>query len=124
MRRNTPTPTLVRTLAASLLALGLALGLSGCYSPTLPLPPPARDGLTISPPDEDGFVLVRGEPGVMDPGEQAVIINLNTLYGWIVPVGESGFEAIVIADPGDVLSIHRQAGDDQGPAIELIVPEP
>jgi hypothetical protein len=101
------------------LAMG---GVAGCYSPTLPLPPPVRDGLTISPPDADGWVLVTGEQGVMDAGEQAVIINANTLYGWIVPVTEDGFEVEVLASAGDVLSIQRRSGDELGQSIQIVVP--
>lgn len=124
MTGNTTQTHLRAIFAAIALTCGLVVGFGGCYSPTLPLPPPVRDGLTVSSPDDRGQVLVRGETGVMDPGEQAVIINLDTLYGWIVPVTEEGFEVYVVANSGDILSIRRQAGDDQGPAIELIVPEP
>lgn len=117
--------TAKRALTTLLLLSAFATLAAGCYSPTLPLPPPARDGLTISVPDEDGFVEISGEPGVMDPGEQAVIINTRTYYGWIVPVDEDGgFQAIIIAESGDVLSIQRRIGDDVGQAIDVIVPSP
>lgn len=106
----------------ALVVLAIAFGVEACYSPTLPLPPPVRDGLTVSPPDEDGYVLVRGEPGVMDSGQQAFILNLNTMYGWIVPVDDDGFEVLVVAESGHVLSIRRREGDETGEAIELVVP--
>ncbi len=111
--------------------IGLVLSLiiaattvAGCYSPTLPLPPPARDGLSVSPPDVEGFVDVIGEPGVLDPGEQVVIINRSTLYGWIVPADEDGgFEAIIIAESGHWLSLQRRIGDEVGQPIDVQVPE-
>lgn len=106
------------------LALSVAAVLSACYSPTLPLPPPARDGLSVSPPDADGMVLVEGEAGVMEAGDQAVIINLSTLYGWIVPVDEEGaFSMRVEAESGDWLSIQRRSGYESSPAVEVLVPE-
>ena len=105
-------------VAAALLAPG------GCYSPTLPLPPPMRDGLTLDAPDADGYVLVRGEPGVIEPGQQVLIINLDTMYGWIVPVDEEGFEVRILAESGDIISVRRKDGDDMSLAIELPVPEP
>jgi hypothetical protein len=114
-----------KRLVPLLLALALATSVAGCYSPTLPLPPPARDGLNVSSPDENGFVIVEGLPGVMDPGEQAVIVNIRTYYGWIVPVDDDGgFQAIVIADIGDVLSIQRRIGDEVSQSIDAIVPGP
>lgn len=76
----------------------------------------------MSPPDVDGYVLVSGEPGVMDAGEQAVIINTDTLYGWIVPVDDDGFEVNVIAEIGDILSIQRRVGEEVGQSIQVAVP--
>lgn len=100
------------------------MAIAGCYSPTLPLPPPARAGLTVSSPDADGFVVVIGEPGVLAPDEQVVIINRDTLYGWIAPTDEDGgFEVIVIAEAGHFLAIQRRIGDEVGQPIEIIVPE-
>lgn len=96
-------------------------GSLACYSPTLPLPPPARDEISFSCPDQSSNLTLRGGPGVMDPGEQAVIINIDTMYGWIVPVDESGFEVAIIADIGDVLIIQRRLGDEIGPSIQIIV---
>jgi len=110
------------TLIGILVCIILGFGLEACYSPTLPLPPPARDGLTVSPPDADGFVVVHGEPGVMEAGEQAEIINTRTLYGWIVPVDDDGFEALVTAEAGDTLAIQRRVGEEVGQAIQLVVP--
>ena len=97
---------------------------TNCVSPTLPLPPPNREGLTVEPPNVEGEVRVTGEPGVMDVGEQAVIINQNTLYGWIVPVDDSGFEAWIAAEVGHLLSIQRRQGDNVGQAVDLLVPGP
>lgn len=111
-----------RTLSWAVL-VAAALLVQACYSPTLPLPPPARDGLTVEAPDEDGVVIVRGEPGVMEPGQQALVVNLDTMYGWIVPVDEEGFEALVLAESGDIISIRRKDGDEMGPAVELVVPQ-
>ena len=77
------------------------------------------------PPDADGYVLVAGDPGVMEYGDQAVITNLSTLYGWIVPVEEDGsFQVRVEAGGGDWLSVQRRAGYDSSPAIEIQVPSP
>lgn len=112
----------MRCSPLTVLAL-LPLVLAACYSPTLPLPPPARDGLEVSAPDEDGWVLVEGRAGLLEPGEQAVVINLSTYFGWIVP-GESdgSFAVVVRAESGDWLSVHRRAGAESSPAIEVAVP--
>jgi hypothetical protein len=116
MTRSFPTPLIVVAL--------VAVTATNCVSPTLPLPPPNREGLTVEPPNEAGEVHVTGEPGVMDAGEQAVIINQDTLYGWIVPVDESGFEAWVEAQAGHLLSIQRRQGDNVGQGVDILVPEP
>lgn len=104
------------------LAVSCVLIAAACYSPTLPLPPPLQEAITVSPPDADGWVLVTGEPEAMDDGEQAVIINRRTFYGWIVPVDESGFEVEVQAQAGDWLSIQRRDGDEMGQSIQVQVP--
>jgi hypothetical protein len=119
---HSPATRLGAVVGAVVVALVLAAS-TACYSPTLPLPPPARDGLTVSPPDEDGLVAVDGAPGVLDPGEQAVIVNRDTLYGWIVPSDDDGgFHAVVIAEAGHWLSIQRRVGEETGQAIEIQVP--
>lgn len=95
---------------------------NGCYSPTLPLPPPVRTELEVFPPDADGWVRVQGGPGVADPGEQIVIINQNTQYGWIVPVTDEGFSVDVVAEIGDILIFSRKIGDEIGQSIPITVP--
>ena len=116
---------MTRSFPISLFVVVLfAVVATNCISPTLPLPPPHREGLTVEPPNEQGEVRVAGEPGVMDVGDQAVIINQETLYGWIVPVDDSGFETWIAAEVGDLLSIQRRRGDNVGQAVDLIVPGP
>ena len=108
-----------------LVPVAFGLLLAGCYSPTLPLPPPARENITVSPPDDEGFVEVDGAPGTLEPGEQVVIVNTETHYGWIVPGDDDGgFHAIVMAEAGQWLSIQRRLGDELGRAIEVEVPAP
>ena len=121
-QRSTMMQRVLFTLVLLLVAAGAS---SACYSPTLPLPPPSRDGLSVEAPDADGYVLVAGDPGVMEYGDQSVITNLSTLYGWIVPVEEdASFQVRVEASGGDWLSVPRRAGYDSSPAIEIQVPSP
>ncbi len=121
---NNVKKSMMRTLFVTIACIYSLFFMKACYSPTLPLPPPSRVGLTVSAPDDEGIVEITGRPGVVEPGQQAVILNLRTLYGWIVPAEESGFTAYVEADFDDILSIRRQAGQEQSPAIEIVVPGP
>lgn len=100
----------------------ILVGAAGCYSPTLPLPPPLQDAITVSPPDADGWVWVVGDERAMDEGDQAVIINRETLYGWIVPVSATGFSVQIQADPGQWLAIARMNGDEMSSSIQVQVP--
>jgi hypothetical protein len=100
----------------------IAVSAGGCYSPTLPIPPPLQEAITVSPPDADGWVLVEGDARAMDEGDQAVIINRDSMYGWIVPVGADGFSVQVQAEPLDWLVISRMVGDEMSQSIQAQVP--
>jgi hypothetical protein len=114
-----------RHLSSIVLALWCALTIVaavGCYSPTLPLPPPLQEAITVSAPDADGWVLVEGDARAMDEGDQAVIINRDSMYGWIVPVGSTGFSVQVRAEPLDWLVISRMVGDEMSQSVQVQVP--
>lgn len=101
-----------------------------CVEPaSLPLPSECV-GILVSPPDEDGLVLVGshlycGDAGLGLAGEEMVVTNLSTGEAWTVPLGDDvGFEALVPAAPGDVLAVRRRVGGALSLPIELVVPGP
>jgi hypothetical protein len=60
-----------------LLALLLTMtALSGCEAPTLPLPPPRVEALSV--PDSDGIVTISGDGAISDePGREPLVIAVN-----------------------------------------------
>ncbi len=110
------------------LALGLALTLgplalgplsSGCYGPTLPLPPPTA---LLSTPDATGVVDVTGEAL---PDAYVFALNLDTDAGVIGRADGAGRYAMRIeADVGHTLEVWQMTTMDGGQHTTAIVPAP
>ena len=99
---------LVHVVAASLL-----LALAACSAPTLPLPPPRVESVSL--PDASGFVTVDGQ--VL---ENAIVLCYNdrTRSGVIVTADEAGlFSLRIQAQFGDYLTVWQEVGNDRSPPV-------
>lgn len=95
-----------------------AVSALGCYSPTLPLPPPLKPEITVT---DTGAYRVRG--GVV-PNAQVFALNARTLLLDGQGTSESGFYDFELhnAQAGDVVNIWYQAGTDLSPATAFELP--
>jgi hypothetical protein len=90
----------------TLALLGVLAAASGCNSRTLPLPPPIVQSLSL--PDEDGLVRVRG---LAHEGASIGVMNEATQEGVVVTSHETGcdsscaFEAHIAAEAGDTIRV-------------------
>jgi hypothetical protein len=100
------------------LLLGAVLGL-GCYSPTLPLPPPVEPDITLT---DAGEYRLRG--GVL-PDAQVFALNARTLLVDGQQADRFGEYAFVLheARAGDVVSLWYQAGTDLSPTTQFGLPD-
>jgi len=106
IRTSTPPPGRVGAVLWALLG-GVLLGLlGGCTTRTVPLPPPIVQSL--SAPDEDGMVRVRG---LANEGASVGVLNETTQEGTVVTSPETGcdsscpFEAFIRAEVGDPIRV-------------------
>ncbi|MCP4678840.1 MAG: hypothetical protein GY854_25805 [Deltaproteobacteria bacterium] len=95
------------------LVLGLVaiFTLVGCNSsPTVPLPPPEL--VHVDPPDEDGFSLIKGEPGAAEEDDVILVFN-KTLGEGVMTVAEKdgSFEVEIEAEIGDKISLQIKRDD-------------
>ncbi len=103
---------------ARLFALVLLVALvGGCYSPTIPLPPPDEPELSqLSP---EGMVTVRG--GATRYALVSVF-NQRSGEGVITTAGQNGgYEATLAAKAGDSLAIWQEVSGEKSPSIEVTV---
>lgn len=120
-RRSTRRGLLERGLLASgfaLLCLILVSLLTGCLSPTLPLPPPARPD--VSPPSSSGIATVRGRV----PGRTTAIAqNLDNgrLVGQVTG-GDGAYVLSIEAAIGDTLVVWYRDGLDNSGQVTVTVP--
>jgi len=94
------------------LALGVALVVTGCLSPTLPLPPPSKP--VVEGPDQQGMVTL---DGYVD-GEVVYAANMRTgeIRGqFVAPDGHYRFA--IGAEVGDELELWYQVGTTTSPVI-------
>lgn len=96
-----------------------ALCVSGCLSPTLPLPPPSRPD-TIEGPDQQGLVHVEGTvPGYAE----AFLKNDRTGVGVFQQTGRDGrYSLSIAAQPGDYLQLWYEQNGDESPFTDVYVP--
>jgi hypothetical protein len=91
----------------------------GCYSPTLPLPPPVKPEITET---ETGLYHVHG--GVL-PNAEVFILNQRTLFidGQRADhVGIYDFD-LHGAEASDLVSLWYEAGTDLSPATQFLLPD-
>jgi uncharacterized membrane protein YgcG len=100
------------------LLLGAVLGL-GCYSPTLPLPPPLKPDITLT---DAGDYRVTG--GVL-PNSQVFALNTRTLLLDGQQTNYLGSYDFVLHEAlaGDVISLWYEAGTDLSPAMSFDLPD-
>ncbi len=88
-----PLPSLSTALLL-LWALTLILP-AGCNStPTVPVPPPEMNAITVTSPDINGVVTVNGDPGAAYNGDIIMIFNEDSGAGVMVEaMADGSFEA-------------------------------
>jgi len=91
----------------------------GCYSPTLPLPPPVKPDITET---ETGQYRLRG--GVV-PDAQVFALNARTLLVDGQQAGHLGEYNFLLheAQAGDVVSLWYEAGTDLSPTTAFLLPD-
>lgn len=99
------------------LLLGAVAAL-GCYSPTLPLPPPVNPEITLT---ETGAYRVHG--GAL-PNSQVFALNTRSQLLDGQQTGETGIYDFELHDAqvGDVINLWYQAGTDLSPATAFELP--
>jgi hypothetical protein len=107
-----------RRLAPVLLVALLLGGLAGgCAAPTIPLPPPSVDALTVP---VDGVVLVTGEARV---DTFVAVFNVRLEEGVIVRSDADGaFAAEIRAASGDTIRAFQFEGGSGGQNATRVVP--
>jgi uncharacterized membrane protein YgcG len=118
---GTPRATLRFAMRLRLLRRWLLLGAVsalGCYSPTLPLPPPLKPDITLT---DAGVYRLRG--GVV-PNAQVFTLNTRTELIDGQQTGDSGLYDFELrsAEAGDVLDIWYQAGTDLSGSTPFALP--
>ncbi|MCC7542516.1 MAG: hypothetical protein IT379_40240 [Deltaproteobacteria bacterium] len=102
------------------MGLGVALVLSACNGPTLPLPPPATPMLIVDA--ASGTVTLRGGPGNVAPRALVIVYNEDLERGVVVMATEQGeWEATVEAVVGHSLTVWQELGVDRGASLFLEV---
>jgi hypothetical protein len=100
------------------LAIALAISPACNSAPTLPLPPPVA---TVGTPDMQGYALVSGE---VNPLSYVFVFNEESEGGVITRADEEGlFEARILAEPGDVITIWQEADGITGEQKQVAVPD-
>ncbi len=99
------------------LLLGAVAAL-GCYSPTLPLPPPVNPEITLT---ETGAYRVHG--GAL-PNSQVFALNTRSQLLDGQQTGKTGIYDFELHDAqvGDVINLWYQAGTDLSPATAFELP--
>ena len=97
--------------------LALALVLSACAAPTLPLPPPTA---LSSAPDATGNVTVTGR---VNPSAYVFALDEDRGDGVIVSADAGGaYSATLRAATGDTVTIWQMVGTNTGQLTTVIVP--
>lgn len=100
-----------------LLVASLALGLSGCLSPTLPLPPPGAP--EVSAVDKDGNVTLTGTANA-----NAVVFAFDdrTQGGAIATASPAGaYSMKVAAQLGDAIEVWQEVGSERSSSVVVTV---
>jgi hypothetical protein len=103
-----------------LLLVVASLGLAGCLSPTLPLPPPNRPD--VSTPDESGLVRLQG---VAAPSAEVLAWNhANGLIAGQVTGADSRYDFTIRANVADEIELWYVQGSEESQSIRVVVPAP
>ncbi len=114
-----PRPVVALMMAAAITTL------SCNNSPTVPLPPPDMTEVSHTPPDEDGFVTVSGDPESAEPESIVLLFNETQGHGVMETAAEDGaFEASVQANPGNTLELQLTDQDKLSDIRYIVVSEP
>ena len=112
-------------LMLALLTASALLALSCNNSPTVPLPPPDMTSVSYTPPDDDGFVTVTGEPESAEPDSIVLLFNETQGHGVMETAADNGaFEASVMASPGNTLELQVTDQDKLSDIRYIVVTEP
>lgn len=113
--------TPISFLAAIVIALVAVLpGCTAGSSPTLPIPPPLG---SVSAPDIDGFVIVRGDGAIA--GALVAAYNEELGAGVIGEAEPDGtFELRLRAGAGDPITVWQRIGTETSGLLSLVVPDP
>jgi hypothetical protein len=102
--------------------LGLALGLAGCNTPTLPLPPPSEGAIEARMESAGDQARVTGLQTAVEPYALVTCFN-NRTGGGVVGLanGKGAFDIRVPATAGDVIEVWQRVGNDP-PSVVIQVP--
>lgn len=101
------------------LVLGLLLGCNN--TPTVPIPPPEMT--MVSPPGQDGYATVSGDPGVAEEGDIILVFNFSLNAGvMVLAAGNGSFEVDIEAEAGDRLLVQIKRDNELSEEEELFVP--
>src|SRR4249920_1918025 len=95
--------------------VGLALALTGCLAPTLPLPPPAKPDVTDQ---GNGTVELSGSVTA-----QSQVFALNNTTNQIAgqQTATGAYKFIIPAQKGDDITFWYQAGNEESPYIDFLI---
>ena len=95
--------------------------MSGCNSPTLPLPPPSRADIEASLDIATSVARITGLRRAVEPHALVTCFNNRTGIGSVGLASDQGsFEIDVPADEGDVIEVWQRVGNDP-PSIVVTV---
>ncbi len=99
-------------------SLGLSsLLVAGCYSPTLPLPPPSQPEITA--PNDAGMIEIRG---AVRPRSEVFAKNQRSLEIVGEETGSSGlYELTMMAESNDRIIVWYKDGSEESEFVELLV---
>ncbi len=103
----------------------MAVLVMGCYSPTLPLPPPSDPSETNG--GAPNLVKLHGAANSAEPSAIILIINTDTTFNdqqratATIVNTDGSWDALVFAVKNDVLNISQQVGNDDSPSISFTV---
>ncbi|SRR5579883_293800 len=110
--RLAPAVGAVASAGACIVSIAAVVGMGGCASPTLPLPPP--DEIAVAQGPDADHVRLSGPCGSALQNAIIVVVNENPSVPLDMAVGGAltsscgGWDAVVYAHHGDVLDVTQQ----------------
>ena len=91
----------------------IALFVSACNTPTLPLPPPSEGSIQASLESDGKTARITGIRKAVEPYALVTCFNNRTGVGVVgLATGEGTFELQVSAESGDVIEVWQRVGND------------